>query len=73
MLNQTHDRRATTTPPLDPPPLTCPVCDLALKYVSSHIGGVSIKHPEQWDDFECVACGRTFQYRQRTRKLRQVS
>jgi predicted RNA-binding Zn-ribbon protein involved in translation (DUF1610 family) len=40
-------------------------------YEQSHIGGVSAKHPEQWDDFICPTCG-TFEYRHRTRKLRRV-
>jgi len=43
-----------------------------LKYLHSHIGGVSARHSEQWDYFECPgACG-TFQYRERTRRLRKV-
>lgn len=45
---------------------------MPLQYERSHIGGVSHVHAEQWDDYECAACG-TFQYRQRTRKLRRVS
>ena len=41
-------------------------------YRRSHVGGVSSKHSEQWDYFDCEAgCG-TFQYRTRTRKLRKV-
>jgi DNA-binding response OmpR family regulator len=66
-----HDRRATTTPPLAPPALKCPTCDVNLRYDHSEIGGVSATHPEQWDYFECASCG-LFQYRQRTRKLRRV-
>lgn len=63
----------TTSPPLAPLPLRCPTCDLPLTYVVSHVGGVSIKSPEQWDDFECAAgCG-TFEYRHRTRKMRRLS
>jgi hypothetical protein len=43
-----------------------------LQYLRSHVGGVSALNSEQWDYYECAAgCG-TFQYRQRTRKLRQV-
>lgn len=72
MLNSMHDRHDTTTPPINPPGLICPACDLTLQYVRSHIGGVSAQNSEQWDYYECTAgCG-TFQYRQRTRKLRQV-
>ena len=43
-----------------------------LRYAKSHIGGVSAKQSEQWDDYECSdGCG-SFQYRQRTRKLRKI-
>jgi CheY-like chemotaxis protein len=73
MLSHTHVRHDTTTPPIAPPSLVCPKCDRALIYRRSHIGGVSARHPEQWDYFECPnSCG-TFQYRERTHKLRQVS
>ncbi len=72
MLNHAYDRHDTTTPPVAPPALVCPQCDRPLVYRRSHIGGVSVKHPEQWDYFECPHnCG-TFQYRERTRKLRKV-
>jgi two-component system, cell cycle response regulator DivK len=73
MLSRAHNRRDTTTPPAPPPSLLCPTCDQPLRYVKSHIGGVSERHPEQWDYYECaVGCG-THQYRQRTHKLRRVS
>ncbi len=72
MLSSAHFRRETTTPPIDPPALVCPSCDQPLRYLRSHIGGVSARHPEQWDYFECGGgCGQ-FQYRERTRKLRRV-
>jgi DNA-binding response OmpR family regulator len=72
MLSRSHDRRDTTDPPIPPPPLVCPSCDMPLRYVRSHVGGVSIRHPEQWDYFECSSgCG-AFQYRERTKKLRKV-
>jgi two-component system, cell cycle response regulator DivK len=72
-LKHAHKRGDTTTPPSPPPSLLCPQCDRVLAYKRSHIGGVSERHPEQWDYFECDAgCG-TFQYRLRTRKLRRVS
>jgi CheY-like chemotaxis protein len=72
MLNSAHTRHDTTTPPIAPPLLKCPQCDLPLRYVRSHIGGVTAQNSEQWDYFECVgACG-SFQYRERTRKLRRV-
>jgi CheY-like chemotaxis protein len=72
MLSRAHKRADTTEPPTVPPALICPQCDLPLRYLHSHVGGVSARHPEQWDYFECTAgCG-TFQYRERTRKLRKV-
>jgi DNA-binding response OmpR family regulator len=64
-------REVTLAPPLHPPALSCPTCNRALAYQCSHIGGVSDRHPEQWDYFSCSACG-GFQYRQRTRKLRHL-
>jgi hypothetical protein len=70
-LVRAHQRHETSTPPLTPPELLCPNCDRPLSYDRSHIGGVSERHQEQWDYFECGACG-TFQYRQRTRKLRRL-
>jgi CheY-like chemotaxis protein len=67
---QAHQRFETTTPPRPPPELWCPSCALRLKYERSHIGGVSDRHAEQWDYYSCATgCG-TFQYRQRTRRLR---
>ncbi len=72
MLSRVHRRGDTTTPPTPPPELVCPACDQPLRYLKSHLGGVSARHAEQWDDYECGGgCGR-FQYRQRTRKLRQM-
>jgi CheY-like chemotaxis protein len=71
MLSRSHARHHTTTPAAAPPVLMCPSCDRTLRYLHSHIGGVSIRHQEQWDYFECPGnCG-TFQYRGRTRKLRR--
>jgi CheY-like chemotaxis protein len=67
-----HQRFTTTTPPKSPPALSCPSCDRALKYEKSHVGGVSDRHPEQWDYFVCRSgCG-VFQYRQRTRRVRRL-
>ena len=69
--SRAHRRGVTITPPAQPPQLVCPRCDSALVYQRSHIGGVSAEHSEQWDYYECPAgCG-NFQYRQRTRKVRQ--
>lgn len=66
-----HQRFETTHPPLEAPALQCPSCDGPLRYERSHVGGVSDRNPEQWDRFMCPTCG-TFEYRQRTRKLRRV-
>jgi two-component system cell cycle response regulator DivK len=72
-LSRLFSREVTTTPPELPPTLVCPMCDQPLQYRTSHVGGVSERHREQWDYFECPnGCG-DFQYRQRTRKLRKVS
>jgi len=72
VLAKLHQRFTTTTPPAVPPPQACPSCGLALRYEYSHIGGVNAKHAEQWDYYTCAAgCG-TFQFRQRTRKLRHL-
>jgi CheY-like chemotaxis protein len=73
MLNHVHQRGMTADPKTAPPDLVCPNCYQPLRYVNSYLGGVSERHPEQWDYFECqTGCG-TFQYRHRTRKLRQIS
>jgi CheY-like chemotaxis protein len=71
MLSHSHSRHDTMTPPATPPALQCPSCDRPLRYLRSHIGGVSVRHPEQWDYFDCPGgCG-TFEYRERTRKLKK--
>jgi len=71
-LSRRHQRGETIAPPMQPPALVCPRCDLPLMYQRSHVGGVSARHSEQWDDYECPqGCG-VFQYRQRTRKLRHT-
>jgi len=73
ILSRTYQRVETTEPPVAPPSLVCPDCDQVLRYQRSHVGGVSARHPEQWDYFECAnGCG-MFQYRRRTRKLKKVS
>ena len=72
MMSRTHQRGETDVPPSSPPELICPECDRPLDYKSSQVGGVSVRHAEQWDYFFCPSgCG-TFQYRQRTRKLRKM-
>lgn len=71
-LTRSHRRFMSTTPPRDPPPLTCPSCDRLLTYEHSQIGGVNARNPEQWDYFRCPTCG-VFQFRQRTRHMRRVA
>jgi CheY-like chemotaxis protein len=71
-LSKAHARFDTTHPPAPPPQLRCPSCDAPLTYQRSHVGGVSARHPEQWDYFVCPATCGSFQYRQRTRKLQQL-
>jgi CheY-like chemotaxis protein len=66
-----HVRCTTTSPPIAPPLLRCPTCDGPLLYERSYLGGVNQRQPEQWDDYECPACG-TFEYRHRTRRLREI-
>jgi two-component system chemotaxis response regulator CheY len=68
-----HLRAQTIEPPAAPPALTCPSCDRPLNYEHSHVGGVSRRHAEQWDTYTCPASCGTFEYRQRTRKLRRVA
>jgi two-component system, chemotaxis family, chemotaxis protein CheY len=68
--SRAHQRGETLTPPMQPPELLCPRCDIGLLYRRSYIGGVSAKNSEQWDEYGCPnGCG-DFQYRQRTRKIR---
>jgi two-component system chemotaxis response regulator CheY len=67
-----HQRCQTTAPPRVPPQIVCPACDVPLKYQHSHIGGVTSQNSEQWDYFICPSSCGTFQYRQRTRKLRRI-
>jgi len=71
ILSRAHQRGSTITPPNSAPTLHCPMCDKLLTYEYSYVGGVSVRHAEQWDYFSCTACGR-FEYRQRTRKLRSL-
>jgi CheY-like chemotaxis protein len=71
-LSKACARFATTNPPAKPPSIVCPSCDGPLTYEQSYVGGVSDKHREQWDEYTCPAACGTFQYRQRTRKLRRI-
>lgn len=71
-LSRAIPRFQTADPPVHPPALVCPHCDQPLRYDHSNVGGVSVRHIEQWDYYECSSgCG-IFQYRHRTRKLRKV-
>jgi|GraSoiStandDraft_25_1057303.scaffolds.fasta_scaffold82009_2 DNA-binding response OmpR family regulator len=72
-LVRAHARFETRTPPSAPPELRCPICDQPLFYGRSHVGGVSDRHPEQWDYFTCSGMCGTFQYRHRTQKIRRVT
>jgi CheY-like chemotaxis protein len=72
-MSKAFARFATTTPPGTPPPLVCPACDRPMTYQQSHIGGVSERHAEQWDEYTCPAACGVFQYRHRTRKLRRIA
>lgn len=52
--------------------IACPVCGTTLSYTHSHVTRVG-RRTEQWLHFTCGrGCGR-FEYRERTRKLRQIS
>jgi len=68
-----HDcvRITTATPETAAPRLHCPECDAVLMYQRTELGGVNERFSERWDYFTCARCG-DFQYRHRTRKLRQV-
>jgi CheY-like chemotaxis protein len=71
-LSKSFARVSTLRPPLEPPAARCPLCDRLLTYKHSHLGGVSERHREQWDWYECPASCGTFEYRHRTRHLRHV-
>jgi CheY-like chemotaxis protein len=71
MKNRRLPRYQTRVPPLAPPSIRCPSCERALTYEWSQIGGVP-GATEQWDYYRCRGGCAAFQYRHRTRKLRQV-
>jgi hypothetical protein len=71
-LSKSFSRFATTVPPVSPPGLVCPSRDHTLTYGESYVGGVSDRHPEQWDHYTCPGSCGAFQYRHRTRKLRRI-
>ena len=70
-LVKAHHRHATTMPEVPAINLMCPICTQPLRYQETFVGGVNSRHSERWDYYECARCGR-FQYRYRTRKLRQM-
>jgi CheY-like chemotaxis protein len=70
-LVKAHHRHSTTMPDVPAVNLMCPICTQPLRYQETFVGGVNSRHSERWDYYECTRCGR-FQYRYRTRKLRQV-
>src|SRR5207247_9875334 len=59
----------TTTPETPAPRLFCPTCDQLLVYRQTVFNGV--QPPERWDYFHCATCG-PFEYRHRTRRLRET-
>jgi len=61
-------RTAIPDPPA--PRLRCPDCNRWLEYLYTVLGGVA-SHSERWDQYCCRQCG-SFEYRQRTRRLRAV-
>jgi CheY-like chemotaxis protein len=71
-LSKSLARVTTTTPPSSPPAVVCPACKRPLIYEQSYLGGVNERHREQWDRYACPGLCGTFEYRQRTRKLRCV-
>jgi CheY-like chemotaxis protein len=72
-MTKAHARFETKTPPAHPPDLVCPSCDSPLIYQSSYVGGVNSRYSEQWDYYTCPATCGTFEYRQRTRKIRRAA
>jgi CheY-like chemotaxis protein len=63
----------TTTPPIAPPALRCRLCDQPLQYCRSFVGGVNARHREQWDEYACPSGCATFEYRHRTRSVRELA
>lgn len=72
LMSKSLVRVATTAPPRVPPLSICPSCDRVLTYKHSYLGGVSERQREQWDWYVCAASCGTFEYRHRTRRLRQL-
>jgi hypothetical protein len=61
----------TTTPPEAPPTLRCRLCDEPLVYCRSFVGGVNASRREQWDEYSCPSGCATFEYRHRSRSVRE--
>ena len=61
----------TTTPPTPPPALRCRLCDEPLVYQRSFVGGVNAGHPEQWDEYSCPSGCAAFEYRHRSKTIRE--
>jgi CheY-like chemotaxis protein len=70
--NRSFIRGMTTQPAVPPPDLPCPKCGRPLAYEKSHLVGVNEGDAEQWDYYKCFPCGCAFEYRHRTRKVRQL-
>ena len=73
LLTSSRDLQSKSATHRAHPELLCPSCPAWLIHEHSHIGGVNDRRPEQWDYYVCSASCGTFQYRQRTRKLRHVA
>jgi CheY-like chemotaxis protein len=71
--SRSFSRFATTSPPLAPFAVLCPVCDRPLRYQHSFLGGVNRSQAEQWDNFVCLSCRGAFEFRHRTRRVRPQS
>jgi CheY-like chemotaxis protein len=61
----------TTSPPAAPPALRCRLCDEPLAYCRSFVGGVNARRREQWDEYSCPSGCATFEYRHRSRSVRE--
>jgi len=68
-----RQHRLTTTPPIAPPALRCRLCDQPLQYCRSFVGGVNARHQEQWDEYSCPSGCASFEYRHRTRSVRELA
>lgn len=69
---QARGRIRSQSTALDHPTLRCPLCYGLLTFTRSFVGGVLRGKPEQWDYYQCArGCG-SFQFRQRTHKLRRL-